>query len=241
FAYYGGDGADGIGTKAAAVGWLMVEAAKADLGTYVAADDAFLAALANGQGQYNVNILAVYPDMTAAQAAAMEAQVTAGASITNPLQVADSAANVAHNLDALQALAASHELTSVSLTDASVPVLSVTGTQLTSDAQALAEISTPFAISASGTSAQFSGATVPNFTTHGSAIDITDMNSSTLTATFVENGAGTSGQLSLSDGVHSIMVNLVGQLAAAGFSGAAAAAGFALVSDGHSGTDITWS
>jgi hypothetical protein len=219
----------------------MVEAAKADLGTYVAADDAFLAALANGQGQYNVNILAAYPDMTAAQAAAMEAQVMAGASLTQALKVADSAANVAHNLDVLQALAAAHELTSVSLTDPSVPVLSVTGSQLTSDAQALSDISGPFAVSASGTAAQLNSATVPNFTAHGSAIDITDLNSSALTATFVENGAGTSGQLSLSDGVHSITVNLVGQLAAAGFSGSAASAGFALVSDGHSGTDVTWS
>jgi hypothetical protein len=241
FAFYGRDGLDGIGTKAAAVGWLMVEAAKADLGVYVAADDAFLAALANGQGQYNINLLTTYPAMTAGQAAAIEAQVTAGASLTHSLQVADSAANVALNLDALQALAAGHELTSVTLTDALVPVLSITASQLTSDAQALADISSPFATSASGTSAQFNGATVPNFSTHGSAIDITDLNSSALTATFVENGAGTSGQLSLSDGVHSLTVNLVGQLAAAGFSGSAASAGFALISDGHSGTDITWS
>ncbi|MBO9543344.1 bluetail domain-containing putative surface protein [Caulobacter sp.] len=46
FATYGGDGLDGIGTKAAMVGWLLAAAAKEDIGTYAKANDAFLADLA---------------------------------------------------------------------------------------------------------------------------------------------------------------------------------------------------
>ena len=48
FAYYGQDGANGIGTKAAMVGFLLVEAAKADTGVYAKANDAFLLDLADG-------------------------------------------------------------------------------------------------------------------------------------------------------------------------------------------------
>jgi hypothetical protein len=60
FADYGLDGPNGQGTKAAAVGWLMAEAVKADLGTYAQANDHFLAALAGGTAQYNVDLLSVY-------------------------------------------------------------------------------------------------------------------------------------------------------------------------------------
>lgn len=61
FAYYGRDGLDGQGTKAAMVGWLLSEAAKADLGAYAKANDAFLADLANdGQASFNVDLLGAY-------------------------------------------------------------------------------------------------------------------------------------------------------------------------------------
>lgn len=60
FAYYGGDGPTGQGTKAALVGYLIVEAVKADLGTYAQANDVFLDALAAGSGQYNIDLKAVY-------------------------------------------------------------------------------------------------------------------------------------------------------------------------------------
>ncbi len=52
FAYYGQDGANGIGTKAAMVGYLLGEAVKADLGTYAQSDDAYLTALAAGVHQH---------------------------------------------------------------------------------------------------------------------------------------------------------------------------------------------
>jgi serralysin len=59
FAYYGQDGANGIGTKAAMVGWLLAEAEKADVGMYAKANDAFLADLADG-ANFSVDIVGVY-------------------------------------------------------------------------------------------------------------------------------------------------------------------------------------
>lgn len=59
FAYYGQDGANGIGTKAAAVGWLLAEAVKADIGIYAKSNDAFLVDLADG-ANFEVDIIGVY-------------------------------------------------------------------------------------------------------------------------------------------------------------------------------------
>ena len=59
FALYGQDGANGIGTKAAMVGWLLTEAVKADLGTYARADQAYLTDLADGAA-YAQNIIQGY-------------------------------------------------------------------------------------------------------------------------------------------------------------------------------------
>ncbi len=60
FAYYGGDGPNGIGTKAAMVGWLMSEAVKADVGIYATANDLYLTDLANGKSVYAVDLVGVY-------------------------------------------------------------------------------------------------------------------------------------------------------------------------------------
>jgi len=60
FAYYGQDGANGIGTKAAMVGWLLAEAVKADVGTYATSGAAYFTDLADGAA-YNVNMVGVYP------------------------------------------------------------------------------------------------------------------------------------------------------------------------------------
>lgn len=59
FASYGGDGANGLGTKAAMVGWLLAEAVKADVGMYAKANDAFLADLSDGAA-FAVNLIGVY-------------------------------------------------------------------------------------------------------------------------------------------------------------------------------------
>ncbi|ENZ81988.1 MULTISPECIES: calcium-binding protein [Caulobacter] len=57
FAVYGGDGASGIGTKAAMVGWLLAEAQKADLGVMVRSNDAWLTDLSDGSAPFAINIL----------------------------------------------------------------------------------------------------------------------------------------------------------------------------------------
>lgn len=59
FASYGGDGAGGIGTKAAMVGWLLAEAAKADVGMYARSSDAFLNDLADG-ATFAIDLIGVY-------------------------------------------------------------------------------------------------------------------------------------------------------------------------------------
>ena len=57
FATYGGDGANGIGTKAAMVGWLLAEAAKADLGVMVRSNSAWLTDLADGSAPFAIDII----------------------------------------------------------------------------------------------------------------------------------------------------------------------------------------
>jgi hypothetical protein len=127
----------------------MTVAVESDLGVYAAANDAFLAALATGSGQYNVDLLAAYPEMTGAQAAAMAAQGVS--TILAPIHVADTAANVAVNLDALQALAAGHELAGITLADAAA--LTITGAQLAGDGGALGAIAGPYDLDVTAVSA----------------------------------------------------------------------------------------
>jgi len=57
FAAYGGDGTNGVGTKAAMVGWLLAEAEKADLGVMAKSNDAWLTDLADGSAHYAIDIL----------------------------------------------------------------------------------------------------------------------------------------------------------------------------------------
>lgn len=57
FAAYGGDGPDGVGTKAAMVGWLLAEAQKADLGVMVRANDAWLTDLADGSAPFAIDLI----------------------------------------------------------------------------------------------------------------------------------------------------------------------------------------
>ena len=59
FAFYGQDGPNGIGTKAAMVGWLLAEAVKADIGTLQTANMAFLTDLADG-ANFAVDLVGVY-------------------------------------------------------------------------------------------------------------------------------------------------------------------------------------
>jgi serralysin len=59
-ATYGGDGASGIGTKAAMVGYLLAEAVKADVGTYALSNDAFLTDVALHNAAFAVDLVGVY-------------------------------------------------------------------------------------------------------------------------------------------------------------------------------------
>ena len=58
-AIYGGDGVDGLGTKAAMVGFLLAVAAIEGVGVYSKSNDAYLTDLADGAG-YEVDIVGVY-------------------------------------------------------------------------------------------------------------------------------------------------------------------------------------
>ncbi len=60
FAFYGQDGASGLGTKAAMVGWLLSEAEKADVGVYAQSNDAFLTDVALHNASFGVDIVGVY-------------------------------------------------------------------------------------------------------------------------------------------------------------------------------------
>jgi Ca2+-binding RTX toxin-like protein len=57
FASYGGDGANGLGTKAAMVGWLLAEAEKADVGVMARSNAAWLTDLADGSAPFAIDIL----------------------------------------------------------------------------------------------------------------------------------------------------------------------------------------
>ena len=71
FASYGNDGPEGLGTKAAMVGWLLSAAAKEDTGTYAKANDAFLADLANdGVAAFRSGLAAAYGTPAAGSAGA---------------------------------------------------------------------------------------------------------------------------------------------------------------------------
>jgi serralysin len=60
FASYGGDGPNGLGTKAAMVGWLLAEAEKADVGTYALSNDAFLTDVALHNAPFGVDLVGHY-------------------------------------------------------------------------------------------------------------------------------------------------------------------------------------
>jgi len=84
----------------------------------------------------------IYADMTAAAAIAA---ANAG-SLTQPVVVLDSAADVQANLDALEALSTKGLLHAIQTTDSSTPTLTVTETQLTTDATVLADITNAYTL-----------------------------------------------------------------------------------------------
>jgi hypothetical protein len=129
---------------------------------------------------------------TAAAAAATSSHLES-ASVT------DSAADVAANLNSLQGLAASGTLTSITLTDGTIPTLSITAAQLTGDAKALADISGGYDLAiAAGTG----NATIAGLAGHADTVTYTGTASQyTVTpsgngTSFTVSGDGSSDQLS---------------------------------------------
>jgi len=59
-AYYGGDGANGIGTKAAMVGFLLSAAVTENTGIYARALENFYLDLADGSAQFHIDLVGVY-------------------------------------------------------------------------------------------------------------------------------------------------------------------------------------
>ena len=193
------------------------------------------AALAVITGPYG---LVVTGTLSAAVATKLPATLTAH--LTVGLAVADTAANVLAALAKLQTLATAGGLASISLTNAATPTLTLTTAQLKADVGALSDIVSAYAVSASGASKTFTGLSIGHFTAAGSVLDLTDLNSKTLSATFTENALGTAGTLNVSDGKNSASITLFGQFMAANATGTAAAAGIVAVSDGSSGTRLTY-
>ena len=156
------------------------------------------------------------------------------------LRINDTAAHVSANLDTISA---DIQIGRIWITDNQALTVSVA--QLTSDAAAIAYASeinntpAPAKLDVVDTSANLNGAAIHSLTYVGDAIDATNINFATLTATFTENGAGTAGTLNLTDGTHTAAVTLFGQYAAAGFSGTAAAAGFSSAIDAGTGSKLT--
>ena len=92
------------------------------------------------------------PTLTLTVAQALDDTQALGA-ITNAsyaISIADTAANVSANIDALNADA---DVTSIALTDAGTPTLTLTAAQASSDGKALGEITSPYTITISDTAA----------------------------------------------------------------------------------------
>lgn len=92
---------------------------------------------------FNITAGAISGTLTASQAATDYN----GNFLTTPISVADSAANVGTNIDALEGAAVAGKLSSITLTDGGIPTLSISASQLTSDAAAIKAISGSFSLS----------------------------------------------------------------------------------------------
>jgi len=79
-----------------------------------------------------------------------------------------SAADVGANLDQLQSQAAAGKLTSISLSDSGIGTVPLSAAQMTSDAQALAKITSYFAVAVNAAGANL---TITGFTNHATTVD----------------------------------------------------------------------
>jgi hypothetical protein len=117
------------------------------------------------------------------------------------VSVADTAANVVINLAALETLAAADTLTAISLTDSGTPTLTITATQLASDATVLGLIAGAYDLGVTGV-------TAANAATVGAEANVTSVSISDTAANVSTNldalqalaNAGELGSITLTDG-----------------------------------------
>jgi hypothetical protein len=111
--------------------------------------------------------------LSADQAALIPPQLTSH--LPSSLNVTDYAVNVLHNLDALEVLAVGNHLGVITLSDSGVPILLVTADQLTSDAAALADITSPHTLQiAGGITAAQAVIYAANISVLGAPVDVVD-------------------------------------------------------------------
>lgn len=130
---------------------------------------------------YNLSVTAA----TAAQAASL----ASNAHLTS-VAVSDTAANVVAGLAGLQSLAAAGKLGAVTLTDTSKPSLTLTQTQLTADAMALAKITSPCSLIVTGVSVAQAAALQSNAQVASYSITDTAANVSASLATLLADANG---------------------------------------------------
>lgn len=121
-----------IGITAAGTYYVGVTGSHEGIGSFTISAATYTDDAGNNTGTTGV----IYADLTAAAALA---QSNAG-TLTSPIVVLDSAADIQANLDALQGLAAKGLLHGIQLTDANTPVLTISETQLNTDSTALGDI-----------------------------------------------------------------------------------------------------
>ncbi len=148
-------------------------------GTYDGVYASFLLTLGGGSGTI---------EPSAALAAIQSFQA---GQIGAPLALSDNAADVAANLDGLQALAAAGKLGSITLTDQGIPALSMNQEQAAGDRGVLTAIAGDFTISivAQGEDLLFSSE-IDGVAGRGSVLDVVDRNAADYTITPSGDGVG---------------------------------------------------
>lgn len=144
-----------------------------------------------GNGTYNGVKTAYLLDLNETNTAAAAVQSFTGG-VVNAIAVTDSAANVQANLDGLESIAAAGKLSGITLSDGGTPTISVTASQLSGDAAALAAISGNFDLSVSASS--------PNLTITGPAGHATTVTFSGTVGQYSFAAAGNGTSFTVSNG-----------------------------------------
>jgi hypothetical protein len=210
------------GTLALSDGALdTLQAAGGVIGSIIASDNG-----ASGGGFVRASIAELISD-----AGALSKLSFADGQIADTVKIRDTAANISANLDFLNG---DSQVGRINISDGQAVTVSVA--QLNSDQHAIGLLNNnlggPVLINVVDTTANFNNATITGFKA-GVMLDLTDLNSANLSESFSENAGHTAGTLTLSDGVHTAALTLLGQYDQAG-------SGFIATADGHGGTSIAF-